>query len=223
MAKVLLIESATTMCSVAIADRDKILAAQQTNDGFTHAENLTEFIQQVSQQSIVLNDIDAVVVSKGPGSYTGLRIGVAAAKGICYALNKPLIAINTLYSLFSGVKETHPNFDYYVPMLDARRMEVYTAVFFNTNEIIEDTNALILDENSFANIPEQSKVCFFGDGSTKYKTISKFENGIFVEDAFPLAEFMNEMAQEKFNNKQFEDVAYFEPYYLKEFYMPLKS
>ncbi|MES2838465.1 MAG: tRNA (adenosine(37)-N6)-threonylcarbamoyltransferase complex dimerization subunit type 1 TsaB [Bacteroidota bacterium] len=223
MAKVLLIESATTMCSVAIADGDEILASQLSNDGFTHAENLTEFIKQVSQQSIVLKDIDAVVVSKGPGSYTGLRIGVAAAKGICYALNKPLIAINTLYSLFSGVKKTHPNFDYYIPMLDARRMEVYTAIFSNNSELVEDTNALILDENSFSNIPKQSKICFFGDGSAKFKTISKFENAIFVEDAFPFAEFMNEMAQEKFENKQFEDVAYFEPYYLKEFYMPQKA
>lgn len=223
MAKVLLIESATTMCSVAIADGDKIMAVQQSNDGFTHAENLTEFIKQVSQQSIVLNDVDAVVVSKGPGSYTGLRIGVAAAKGICYALNKPLIAINTLYSLFAGVKKIHPNFDYYIPMLDARRMEVYTAIFSNTNEVVEDTNALILDENSFNTIPQQSKICFFGDGSAKFKAISKFENATFIEDVFPLAEFMIEIAQERFENMQFEDVAYFEPYYLKEFYMPQKA
>lgn len=221
MAKLLLIESATTMCSIAISDGNTILAKQEVNNGFLHAENLTEFIKNVSQQSILLKDIDAVVVSKGPGSYTGLRIGVAVAKGICYALNKPLIAINTLYSLCNGVKKTNPNFDFYIPMLDARRMEVYTAVF-NNDTVFEDTNALILDENSFSKIPQQSKICFFGDGSQKYKSISKFNNATFLEDVFPIAEYMNELAQDKFLKNELEDVAYFEPYYLKEFYTPTK-
>lgn len=221
MAKLLLIESATTMCSVAISDGKTVLAKQEVNNGFLHAETLTAFIQNISQQSIQLKDIDAVAVSKGPGSYTGLRIGVAVAKGICYALNKPLVAVNTLYSLYSGIKKANPNFDFYVPMLDARRMEVYTAVF-NEDKIFEDTNALIIDESSFSKIPQQSKICFFGDGSQKYKSISKFSNATFFENVFPIAEYMNELAQDKFLNNNFEDVAYFEPYYLKEFYTTAK-
>lgn len=218
MAKILLIESATTMCSVAICDGETLLAKKELNEGFTHAEYLIDFIEQVSKQSVELNKIDALVVSKGPGSYTGLRIGVAAAKGICYALNKPLIAVNTLQAFAHGIAKNKPGFDFYIPMLDARRMEVYTAVYDHKLNEIAPTNALILDENSFSSIPQQSKICFFGDGAAKFKALNKFGNAVFLENTFPMAEYMNSIAQTKFQNNEFENVAYFEPFYLKEFY-----
>jgi len=214
----LLIETATTMCSVALSENGKILAIKEINNGYTHAENVTVFINEVSEKANKkLTEIDAVAISKGPGSYTGLRIGVATAKGLCYALNKPLIAINTLEAMAFGQLQKEEN-ALYCPMIDARRMEVYCALFDTKNNFITDTSAEIISENSFAEFLERHKIYFFGDGAAKCKaTLSQHKNAIFIDDIFPIAQNMICLAQDAFEKKQFENLAYFEPYYLKEF------
>lgn len=220
MALILNIETATTMCSVSLAKDGKLLAVKELNGDYSHAENLTLFIEDVVKQAnIKLADIDAVAVSKGPGSYTGLRIGVSTAKGLCYSLNKPLIAINTLTSLASGISATvDRQKSLLCPMIDARRMEVYCAVYDISINCIKETAAEIIDEHSFAHLLEKNQVIFFGDGASKCKTVlSHNKNAIFVDDVVPSAKNMITLSEQAFQNKQFEDVAYFEPFYLKDF------
>jgi tRNA threonylcarbamoyladenosine biosynthesis protein TsaB len=218
MSLILGLETSTKICSVAISDGDKLLALQEEGGAYSHSEKLTVFIQEVIAESgLNLNQIDAVAVSKGPGSYTGLRIGVSVAKGLCYALNKPLITVDTLQAMAFGLG-LQSKADLYAPMIDARRMEVYTAIYNQNNDIIEAVNAKIIDENSFAELLEQNKILFFGDGAEKCKAIlSKYPNAIFSSEGNPSAKYINKIAQDKFRNQEFEDVAYFEPYYLKDF------
>lgn len=215
MAIILNIETATKNCSVSLSKNGKTLFCKEHADqGYSHAEKLHVFIDEVIKECQVdIKEINAVAVSKGPGSYTGLRIGVSAAKGLCYALNIPLIAIDTLEILASKVDQ---NDGLIVPMLDARRMEVYSAVFNQEKKIVSETKAEILDENSYAHVNE--KIYFLGDCQEKCKTVLTKSNFQFLpEIIFPSANEMSELSFQKFIAKEFEDVAYFEPFYLKDF------
>jgi tRNA threonylcarbamoyladenosine biosynthesis protein TsaB len=208
---ILQIETATTICSVALARDGKVVAFKQVDQRNAHAEVITVFIDELlSVSGFNYADIDAIAVSCGPGSYTGLRIGVSTAKGLCFALDKPLIAIET----FEGIETDM----LLCPMIDARRMEVYTAVFNSKGENIKPTAAEIIDENSFADLLQDNKILFFGDGAEKCREVlSHNPNAHFLAGFINSATHLTKKAEEKFMAKDFEDVAYFEPYYLKDF------
>lgn len=216
MAIILNIETSTKNCSVSIADSGKIIAIKELNNGnYSHAEVLHPFIEDILKEgNISRGEIDAIAVSKGPGSYTGLRIGVSAAKGLSFALNRPLIAIDTLTSLSYAISIDK---GLIVPMLDARRMEVYAAVFDKQHHIIREIKAEIIDETSFLAALEQGEVHFLGDGAHKCKEIITHRNAVFVDDMFPSSREMAVLSYHKFNKNDFEDLAYFEPFYLKDF------
>ena len=217
MPTILHIESATSICSVALSKGNEIVSIRESNSGNSHSELLTDFIYQILQEnSYSVNDLDAVAVSKGPGSYTGLRIGVSAAKGLCYSANIPLIAVDTLCSMAYGAKDI-PS-DYLIcPMIDARRMEVYTAIYDSNMNIVSDIEAKIIDENSFQNILEDRKILFFGDGMSKCKNVISSPNAMFDDDYIISAKSLIKPVLSKFHTKEFEDIAYFEPFYLKDF------
>jgi len=217
---ILQIETATTVCSVALARDGKVVAFKQVDQRNAHAEVITVFIDELlSASGFNYADIDAIAVSCGPGSYTGLRIGVSTAKGLCFALDKPLIAIETLESMALGVIAEGIETDILLcPMIDARRMEVYTAIFNSKGKNIKPTAAEIIDENSFADILQDNKILFFGDGAEKCREIlSHNPNAQFLTGFINSATHLTKKAEEKFMAKDFEDVAYFEPYYLKDF------
>jgi len=223
LALILHIETATQVCSIALAKDGKLLSLKEENKGFSHAENITVFMEIVlSASGKKIQQLDAVAVSAGPGSYTGLRIGASAAKGLCFALDKPLIAVPTLESLaVSFLNDFNvPNGAVLVPMIDARRMEVYCAVYDDQLREIEKTSAKVIDAGSFDNLPDGRPVYFFGDGAAKCKTMLEKTNRIFVDNIFPSGASMIKLAEEKFSNKTFENVSLFEPAYLKEFYTP---
>ncbi len=217
---ILCIETSTTVCSVCVTEDDKVLAFKEINGGFSHAENLHVFIEEVLKEAnLSIKQINAVAVSKGPGSYTGLRIGVSAAKGLCYALKIPLISIDTLQSMAYEVSYLKNEDAFYCPMLDARRMEVYCAIYDKNLEAVLAVNALVLDEKSLEILNGNKPIFFYGDGMPKAKELlSTIKNSFFVEDIFPSAKSMVELAFNKFKENIFEDVAYFEPFYLKEFF-----
>ena len=222
MAIILNIETATTVCSVALAKDGKLIAIEEQNGDYSHAENLTVFIENALQKAkFKLTAIDAIAVSKGPGSYTGLRIGVSVAKGLCYALDKPLIAIDTLQHLalsVSCIETTTNENNLYCPMIDARRMEVYCAIFDKCNTTISATEAKIISENSFESLLKNNKIFFFGDGSSKCKSyFSNSKNACFIDSIVPSAKAMISLSELSYNKSIFENVAYFEPYYLKDF------
>ncbi len=216
MALILNIETTTTNCSVSLSkEGDTLVLKEDYNSRYSHAESLHVFINEVIQSvKIALSEIDAIAVSKGPGSYTGLRIGVSAAKGLCFSLDKPLISVSTLESLSHQVDIAK---GYIVPMLDARRMEIYSSVFDSSHQKIRETQAQILDKNSFLDYLNKDKVYFIGDGVEKTKTLIQHENAVFIEDKLPSANEMGKLAFKKYANNDFENVAYFEPYYLKDF------
>jgi tRNA threonylcarbamoyladenosine biosynthesis protein TsaB len=218
---ILQIETATTSCSVALANRGQILAFKEIDQRNIHAEVITIYIDEIlAQSNVSYKQLDAIAVSCGPGSYTGLRIGVSTAKGLCFALDKPLISVETLNAMANGVvadnvieKDT-----LLCPMIDARRMEVYTAIFNQQGQIIKATSAEIIDVNSFAEILTKNKVLFFGDGADKCKdALSSQANARFLPHFANSARHLTQIAFQKFNNAEFVDVAYFEPYYLKDF------
>jgi len=213
---ILNIETATKNCSVSISKSGKSIALEELNSGgYSHAEKLHVFIEKLmKEQNLEFKDLGAVAVGKGPGSYTGLRIGVSAAKGICFALDIPLISIETLRILATSISVTE---GVIVPMLDARRLEVYSAVFNTEYEQIRATEAQIIDENSFSEYLEKGKVYFLGDGAEKCKDIIKHENAVFIDGKFPSANEMVSLSFEKYKKNDTEDVAYFEPFYLKDF------
>lgn len=223
MATVLNLETATQVCSVVLARDGKLIGKRELNEKNVHAEVLTPFIEEVMEEAgLRLNDLDAVAVSKGPGSYTGLRIGVSTAKGLCYGLDKPLISVGTLESLAHYARQKLVSFitpnHLLCPMIDARRMEVYAALFNAELQSQSEVAPLILDEESFKDLKEDQKLVLFGDGSAKTKVL--FENRARIEihdDVLCSAEGMIHISEEKFNRQDFEDLAYFEPYYLKEF------
>ena len=216
MALILNIETATKNCSVSVSKNGEILALKELNNGnYSHAEVLHPFIVDVLEEAnSTSQEIDAVAVSKGPGSYTGLRIGVSAAKGLCFAFDKPLISIETLKSLAHSVSIDN---GVIIPMLDARRMEVYAAVFNADYDSIREIKAEILDETSFLEYLENQKVYFLGDGAQKCKELITHKNAVFVDDKFPSAKEMAELSYDKYKKNDIEDVAYFEPFYLKDF------
>lgn len=219
MPLLLLIDTSTTLCSVAIARNTTIIAQHEHDGDFKHAELLTTFIQNVcTDANCTLAEINAVVISKGPGSYTGLRIGVSTAKGIAYALNKPLIAVNTLHAMAQTVSATLGTTPHYVcAMIDARRMEVYDLIIDNNGAIIKETSAQIVEHdsyNTYYNLP----FYYCGDGAAKcVDALSANNNNHFVPDIKTHASNMLTLALAKYQAQEFENVAYFEPYYLKEF------
>jgi tRNA threonylcarbamoyladenosine biosynthesis protein TsaB len=218
MAYILHLETSTKQCSVALAHKGELLASRiLLNDSFSHSEKLHLFISEVLQEAKLKSaDLDAVAVSKGPGSYTGLRIGVAAAKGLCFGLDIPLIALNALKILAQA--STEQNTDYIIPMMDARRMEVYTAVFDSRRNWVEDTSALVLSRDSFKELLKDQTVLVLGDGAQKFKELNPEINAVFPSEIFyPKAVDMIPLAWEKFNSQVFESLAYFEPFYLKDF------
>jgi len=217
MAVRLYIETATTNCSVCLADDEKILYFKEENDkNYSHAEKLHVLIHEAYETAnIQPADVAAVVVGKGPGSYTGLRIGVSTAKGLCFASDLKLIAIETLEILAHSIKITDGMI---LPLLDARRMEVYSAVFNSSYEQIRETKAEIITEDSFSDYLAKGKVHFIGNGAEKCKGIITHENAIFYDEIyFPSAKQMIAIGMDKHKKNDTEDVAYFEPYYLKDF------
>ena len=215
MDNILLIETSTALCSVALAQDGKITSYRESSAPKAHASLTAVFIQEMlAEHSLTLADCDAICVSKGPGSYTGLRVGVSTAKGLCFGSGKPLLAVGTLDTLVAQV-ETQEDFRYIIPMIDARRMEVYTAVFENGVQITE-TSPMIIDETSFAEYLEQGPCLFIGDGAGKCADVIKHPNAQFCQ-CWPKASSMLEPAMAAYKEKRFEDVAYFEPFYLKEF------
>lgn len=220
MALILQIETATTSCSVALSRDGNTIAVKELNERNAHASSVTLFIEDVMKAgNYSMKDLDAVSVSMGPGSYTGLRIGVSTAKGLCYALDIPLISVNTLTSMASKMQEQYQTREVlFCPMIDARRMEVYTAVFDKAVNALQPVEAKIIDSDSFAELLDQNIVVFFGDGAPKCKDVlGANPNAVFVDDFINSAADMSKLAFEKFGQQQFEDVAYFEPYYLKDF------
>lgn len=210
------------MCSVALGRDGECIDQLELNEGYSHAEKLAPFVDELlNKHRLPAVALDAIAVSKGPGSYTGLRIGVSLAKGLCYALSKPLIAVPTLQimCLHPAVrKELNLRKNLLLcPMLDARRMEVYTAVYDIGLQFLEEVSAKVLDEQSYAEYLKKEGMLFFGPGSDKFKEVVKSENAYFADDVWPSAREMCGFAETKFQASDVEDVAYFEPFYLKEF------
>jgi tRNA threonylcarbamoyladenosine biosynthesis protein TsaB len=220
MALILHLETSTKVCSVALSQDGIILFSKADRKGPSHAVELGLFVDEAL--SFAENKglkLEAVSVSSGPGSFTGLRIGVSMAKGLCYGLGIPLIAVPTLDLLADEVcsRLKLPDDALIRPMLDARRMEVYTALYDAGSKCLEPANALIVNEDSFSEILAQHPGWFVGDGSEKCQSKIKSENAHFEEEVYPLAEGMVRLAEQAYQAKEFVDVAYFEPFYLKEF------
>ncbi len=216
MAIILNIETATDICSICISKKDEVLIMKEDTKGFSHAAEITLLIEKsFSESGLSINQIDAVAVSKGPGSYTSLRVGASTAKGICYALDRPMIAVDTLYSIAAASIANNKQKALYAPMIDARRMEVYTAIYDFKKNIVQDTNAKIIDENAFREYFEKGQtIIFSGNGAAKCQNVIKS----------PFAKFSNEIcsasnlvpiAFEAFQRQDFCDVAYFSPFYFK--------
>ena len=240
---ILCLETSTAVCSVALVKDGKVIALRESLDGQNHAEKITVFIDEVMKEANVsYRDLDAVATSMGPGSYTGLRIGVSTAKGLCYAMEKPLIAVDTLAAMAHGFKDykttrlqdykevaetqRHRDAEFKAqssesilcPMIDARRMEVYSAFFNEKLERISETNAIIIDENSFMEMKQNSHLYLFGDGADKLASLFENDENITVVERFHCsAAYMAELADKAFKNNDFVDTAYFEPFYLKNF------
>jgi len=215
MAYILNIETATKNCSVAIAQDGKTLLCKQiAESGYSHAEKLHVFIEELLLElQLNYKDLNAIAVSQGPGSYTGLRIGISAAKGLCYALDIPLIAVDTLEIL---ARQLQVSEDYIVPMIDARRMEVYSAIFDAQYQKLRETQAEIITEDSFATL--EGTVYFVGDSTEKCTATLTQSNFIFKDNiVYPSANEMSQLSAEKYKKNDTVDVAYFEPYYLKDF------
>lgn len=222
MANILLIETSAETCSVAIECDGKIIDMQMSDEPMQHAKHLPTYIEKAMQLIKKENiTLDAVAVSGGPGSYTGLRIGVSTAKGLCYALGCKLIAVDTLKIIASSLKQENQTNAIICPLIDARRMEVYTAMYDCELNELSPAEAKIIDENSFADINQP--ILFCGSGAEKCSKVIKNPNAQFLSAVNPTANTMVNLAEEAYHNNQFEDVAYYEPFYLKEFYTPQKN
>ncbi|MEE0235672.1 MAG: tRNA (adenosine(37)-N6)-threonylcarbamoyltransferase complex dimerization subunit type 1 TsaB [Bacteroidales bacterium] len=215
MERIILIETSTALCSAALAEDGVITSYRESAAPKAHASLTAVFIQEMlAERRLTLADCDAVCVSMGPGSYTGLRVGVSTAKGLCFGSGKPLMAVGTLDTLVAQA-ETN-GYKYIIPMIDARRMEVYTAVFTPDGQQITETAPAIIDENSFTRQLEEGAVLFIGDGAGKCADVIRHPNAHFCQ-CHPKASAMLSPALKAYKEKRFEDVAYFEPFYLKEF------
>ncbi len=227
MGLILNIETATNVCSVALARDGEMTCLKESLKDKSHSTLLSVFIEETLRENkLSAHQLDAIAVSKGPGSYTGLRIGVSIAKGLCYGSNRPLISVNTLramaYGMISGHKPDKNNpfrlkNTLFCPMIDARRMEVFTAIYDHLNNIVEDTRALIIDSSSFKEYFAEKRLIFFGTGAAKIKNIIKNKNTLFIDNYNTSARNMIKLSEEAFKKREFENVAYFEPFYLKDF------
>ena len=217
MALLLAIETTTKNCSVALFENSTLIQLKERNsDEYSHAEQLTLFIEEVvKKEKITLKEIDGIALSKGPGSYTGLRIGTSTAKGLCYSLDIPLISVSALKTMAFGMSKKQ-DYKFYCPMIDARRMEVFSSIYDQSNNEVRKIRADIVDSHTYTKFLKD-KVLFFGDGAFKCKAIISNPNAIFINGVFPSAKDLGILGSQKFFNKDFEDVAYFEPYYLKDF------
>lgn len=226
---ILLIETSTRVCSVGVARNGQLLSVQEDHSmNYSHSAILTVFIEKAMHDAgISAKELAAVAVSQGPGSYTGLRIGVSAAKGICFALDLPLLALDTLQSMAKMCLEEKADELIHFPaaelplllcpMIDARRMEVYHALFDDRLNRVEATQAKVIEENSFSAWLEHHRMAFFGDGASKCAPLLQHSNAMVFYDVFPSIKGMIVQAFEKFSAGDFVDVAYFEPFYLKDF------
>ena len=215
--KILHIETSSKNCSVAISDGEELLClCEEVSENYKQSESLHTYVEWALEGAkLTLKDIEAISLGKGPGSYTGLRIGASSAKGFCYGLNIPLIATNSLETMIEAF--LNKGYDLIIPVIDARRMEVYSAVFDgNSGEMISETEAKILEETSYQEY-HGKKILFVGDGAKKTKEILQLQDVEFNETVYPSAKYLIKKSVKKYNNKDFEDVAYFEPFYLKDF------
>ena len=218
MAYILTIETSTEVCSAALFKNDQLVAHKEEGGQYSHAEKLAVFIESLFQESeLTPQDLSAVAVSRGPGSYTGLRIGVSMAKGLCFALNIPLISIDTLKSMAWGLAHIKMEKALLCPMIDARRMEVYAALFTSSLENIKAVEAIVVEPHFLQKELEENDVYIFGNGAEKCVPVLNNPNLKYIENQHPSASKMGELAMEKFSRNHFEDVAYFEPFYLKDF------
>jgi tRNA threonylcarbamoyladenosine biosynthesis protein TsaB len=233
MALILNIETSTEVCSVAIARNGSVIHSRQNLSGQNHAMLLTVYINELLVESnLTMEQLDAVAVSGGPGSYTGLRIGVSVAKGLCYASRLPMIAITSLEAMAHYVITNRKNFQYqemgnalFCPMIDARRMEVYTS-FYDVNGVqIREIQADIIDHQSYLPYLENNTVFFFGNGAAKCRDAISHPHAIFIDGIITTAENMVSLAERDFKLQKFVDVAYYEPFYLKDFVatIPIKN
>lgn len=223
MARILNLETATTNCSVSISKGNDIICLKENNAvNYSHSEQLHVFIKEaLDEASFSFSDLDAIAVSKGPGSYTGLRIGVSAAKGLCFSLDLPLISVATLESMANQINIYEG--EVIIPVLDARRMEVYSSVYNSVYQEVRDTRAEVIDEDSFKEFSSYPKVHVVGSGAEKCKETVQHSNFVFDTSVVPSAREMARIAFQKFQENSFEDVAYFEPYYLKDFVLQGKK
>jgi tRNA threonylcarbamoyladenosine biosynthesis protein TsaB len=222
--KIICLETSTPVCSVALCDSNGTVAVKESVIDKSHASSLTVFIEELlSDAGIRAGDLDAIAVTRGPGSYTGLRIGISTAKGIAYAASIPLIGIETTLSMYHGItgdirkKYQLAGNSLYVPMIDARRMEVFYSVFNSEGIIIKKVTAEIIDEKSFTDVPEDVKILIFGDGAPKCSELLKRKNIIIADEFRISAAYMYKPAFKLLSEQHFEDIAYFEPFYLKDF------
>ncbi|MDV7696649.1 tRNA (adenosine(37)-N6)-threonylcarbamoyltransferase complex dimerization subunit type 1 TsaB [Chryseobacterium soli] len=216
--KILYIETSSKNCSVAISDDENLLCVcEEVSENYKQSESLHSFVEWALEGAgISIKEIEAVSLGRGPGSYTGLRIGASSAKGFCYGLKVPLVAINSMESMIAPF--LGENYDFIVPLIDARRMEVYTAVYDGeTGEEVVPTEAKVLDEHSFEELKDK-KILFIGDGAAKTKEIIQFPNAEYNENIYPSAQYLIKNTLRKIEQKDFEDIAYFEPFYLKDFH-----
>ncbi|MBW3524303.1 tRNA (adenosine(37)-N6)-threonylcarbamoyltransferase complex dimerization subunit type 1 TsaB [Chryseobacterium sp. NKUCC03_KSP] len=216
--KILYLETSSKNCSVAISDGERLLCStEEVSENYKQSESLHTFVEWALEGAkLSIKDIDAVCLGKGPGSYTGLRIGAASAKGFCYGLKIPLIAVNSMESMIEPF--LGQNYELVIPLVDARRMEVYTAVYDGiSGEELSATEAKVLDENSFEELKDK-KILFVGDGAVKAKEIIQLPNAEFNAEIYPSAQYLIKKTLEKIKNEDFEDIAYFEPFYLKDFH-----
>lgn len=221
---IICLETATSLCSVALCSNGGLVSLRESHDTKSHASLITVFIDEIlKEQELKVKDLEAIAVSRGPGSYTGLRIGVSVAKGIAYASSIPLIAIDTTLSMFTGFKEKYISITenienvLFCPMLDARRMEVYCAIYDYTGKTVNKISAEVITEESFSDIPESEKIIFFGNGADKCRDIIKRKNSYFDSEYVISASHMLTPVYRSFKNLSFQDIAYFEPFYLKDF------
>ncbi len=218
MSLILSLETSTTVCSVAIHRGQDLLASSEVHIEQSHASKLAVLIDEIKRLAgIELNELNAIAISSGPGSYTGLRIGTSTAKGLCYALGIPLISINTLEILAYQMRDVNISKAFLCPMIDARRMEVYCLLTDDKLNLQQPTEAKVIDAFSFSDQLENQPIIFFGNGSAKCKNVITHRNALFIMDIYPSAKQVGAMANQKFLDREIEDVSHAEPFYLKEF------
>lgn len=226
MSRILCVDTSSFICSISIFENLSLISSNSSEVEKSHSKLIIQLIDQsLKDAKIKINEVDAFAVSMGPGSYTGLRIGVSTIKGLCYSLEKPLISINTLEILSKSALNHINNYnDFFIcPMIDARRMEVFTKMLDNDFNEVEKDKALILDDKSFNDIDGGKLIYFFGDGSNKFQKIVNNKNFHFIDNIISSSKHMGELANIKYENNQFENLTTFEPFYIKDFFIVNKN